>query len=65
MVNKELLTYLVADAAIMVFFMMLNFQINPSNRNIELTVLYLGASALVITIVSFLFYYLYFKKRTT
>ena len=65
MVNKELLTYLVADSTIIIVFMMLNFSTNPSNRNIELTILYLGASALVMTIVSFLLYYLHFKKRTT
>jgi hypothetical protein len=65
MVNKEILTYVVADAIIMNIFLMLNFSTNPSNRNIELTILYLGASAVVMTIVSFLLYYLYFKKRKT
>lgn len=64
MVNKELLSYLVADAIIMVLFMVLNFQTNPSNRNAELSILYLGASAVVMLIVSFLLYYLYFKKQT-
>ncbi len=64
MVNKELLSYLVADAIIMVLFMMLNFQTNPSNRNTELSILYLGTSAVVMLIASFLLYYLYFKKQT-
>lgn len=64
MVNKELLSYLVADAIIMVLFMMLNYQTNPSNRNTELSILYLGASAVAMLIVSFLLYYLCFKKQT-
>jgi len=65
MVNKEILTYVVVDAIIMNIFLMFNFQTNPNNRNIELTLLYLGASVLVMTIISFALYYLYFKKRKT
>ena len=63
MVNKELLTYLIADSIIMVFFLMLNFETNPHNRNIELTILYLGASFIVMIIVSFILNRLYFKKQ--
>jgi hypothetical protein len=64
MVNKELFTYLVADAIIMVFFLMLNFETNPSNRNIELTILFLGASAAVMIIVSYLLHLHFVKKKT-
>jgi hypothetical protein len=65
MVNKELLTYLIADSIIMVFFLMLNFETNPHNRNIEMTILYLGSSFIVMIIVSFILNRLYFKKQKT
>jgi hypothetical protein len=62
MVNKELLTYLVVDSIIMMAFIMLNFQTNPSNRNIELTILYWVAAFAVMITVSFLLNQLYFNK---
>ena len=63
MVNKELLTYLVVDAIIMMAFITVNFQTNPHNRNIELTMLYFAASFGVMITVSFILNRLYFKKQ--
>jgi hypothetical protein len=63
MVNKELLTYLVIDSIIMITFITLNFQTNPHNTNIELTILYWTSAFAVMIAVSFLLNRLYFKKR--